>query len=103
MVKFDFERWFKDTFDNNASPELYYKYKCLKWYINYHGDLEFEGDSLFINAVDIKKYIYENEYEQWSLRDKTKLMNSFLEWVDSVSHDFGRSEHNIIQMVQKLM
>ena len=103
MVKFDFERWFKDTFGTNASQTMYDKYKGLRWYINSHGDLEFEGDSLFINAVDVKKYIYENEYEQWSLTDKTRLMNNFLEWIDFMSHDLGRSEQNITQMLRKLI
>ena len=63
MVKFDFDGWFKDTFGNNASLTMYNKYKNLKWHINPHGDLVFEYDRFFVNAFDVKKYIYENEFE----------------------------------------
>lgn len=94
MIQFDFDRWFYDTFGDNSTQEMYNKYKSLKWYISPLGYLEFEGDSLFINATDVKKYLYENSY------DTAELIREFKEWVAMKSEKLSQTETEIINKLK---
>jgi len=94
MIEFDLDRWFYDTFGTNGSQEMYDKYKSLKWYISPLGYLEFEGDSLFINAVDVKKYLYENSY------DTVELIREFKEWVATKSKKLRQTETEILDKLK---
>ena len=94
MIEFDLDRWFYDTFGSNGNQEMYNKYKSLKWYISPSGYLEFEGDTLFINAMDVKKYIYENSY------DTAELIREFKEWVAMKSEKLSQTEAEIINKLK---